>query len=253
MNSACQPFARYALITRLFILHTEVRLGEAFNTQAAEFQNEGAIQKIRFAQQCKMAEAFADFIGTDTATIVDIHLDPSSFPDGPVHTLNTLWPERRSTVVPCAITLRAGEGWEAEPAERSAGTRGTLPFQDGQFDWAFCNATLEHIGTPAQQQALLREMWRVSKKGIFVTAPNKDHPLEFNTGLPLLHLLPQPVWANALKWFGKAAKLPSLFTAALLQKHARLLPDATSCDIGHVRMMGIKAQFFLMMKKKDIS
>lgn len=64
----------------------------------------------------------------------------------------------------------------------------TLPFTDNQFDIAYSNAVIEHVGEQEQQIAFLREAFRVAKKG-FLTTPNRYFPIELHTRVPLLHLL----------------------------------------------------------------
>ena len=65
-----------------------------------------------------------------------------------------------------------------------------LPFADDSFDYAHSSAVLEHVGSAAQQAQFLRELWRVARKGVFVTTPNRWFPVEFHTVLPLIHWLP---------------------------------------------------------------
>jgi hypothetical protein len=79
-----------------------------------------------------------------------------------------------------------------------------LPFEDASFDYAHSSAVLEHVGTAAQQAQFLRELWRVSRKGIFVTTPNRWFPIEFHTVLPLLHWLPPKMFRRTLTAMGKS-------------------------------------------------
>lgn len=78
-----------------------------------------------------------------------------------------------------------------------------LPFDDGSFDIAHSSAVLEHVGDTARQTQFLRELWRVARRGIFVTTPNRWFPVEFHTVLPLLHWLPKPVFRRTLRALGK--------------------------------------------------
>jgi hypothetical protein len=48
------------------------------------------------------------------------------------------------------------------------------------------------------QVRLLRELWRVARKGIFVTSPNRWFPIEFHTVLPVLHWLPASLYRRTL-------------------------------------------------------
>jgi hypothetical protein len=65
-----------------------------------------------------------------------------------------------------------------------------LPFADQEFDYIHSSAVLEHVGSREKQTAFLREAWRVARKGIFVTTPNRWFPVEFHTVMPFAHWLP---------------------------------------------------------------
>jgi hypothetical protein len=78
-----------------------------------------------------------------------------------------------------------------------------LPFAEGSFDFVHASAVLEHVGSRQNQEKFLREMWRVTRKGIFVTTPNRWFPIEFHTLVPLLHWLPAPRFRAALAAMGQ--------------------------------------------------
>src|SRR6516225_10086148 len=80
---------------------------------------------------------------------------------------------------------------------------GPLPFGDNQFDVAHSSAVIEHVGSRKNQADFLRELWRVSRKGIFVTTPNRWFPIEFHTTLPLVHWLPPGVHRPIFKALGR--------------------------------------------------
>lgn len=77
-----------------------------------------------------------------------------------------------------------------------------LPFADESFDFVHSNAVLEHVGSNAQQSAFVKEMWRVARRGVFLTTPNRWFPVEFHTVLPLLHWLPPSLFRAILRWLG---------------------------------------------------
>lgn len=66
-----------------------------------------------------------------------------------------------------------------------------LPFPDGSFDFVHSSAVFEHVGSEARQKQFLAELFRVARKSIFVTTPNRWFPVEFHTVLPLVHWLPK--------------------------------------------------------------
>lgn len=100
-----------------------------------------------------------------------------------------------------------------------------LPFEDGQFDWAHSSAVLEHVGSAEKQARFIAELWRVSRKGIFATTPNRWFPVEFHTTLPLVHWLPpgvhRPIFrALGREFFADEDNL-NLMTPGTLAKAAR--------------------------------
>jgi hypothetical protein len=146
--------------------------------------------------------------------------------------------------------------WQGSSATGSNHTHSNgLPFDDGAFDWVFCEAVIEHIGGFDKQYLLLKELMRVARKGLFVTTSNRWHPVEFYTALPLLHWLPTSWWRRTLKFLGKEVwageSMLNLLDARVLETMVGMLPERPSCTIGHVRILGIKAYFFLQIKKQS--
>jgi SAM-dependent methyltransferase len=101
-----------------------------------------------------------------------------------------------------------------------------LPFESGSYDFAHSSAVIEHVGNRDMQVRFLRELWRVARKGIFVTTPNRWFPVEFHTVLPLLHWLPPPLFRKLLIWlrrdFFAAEENLNLLSPASLAQAARL-------------------------------
>lgn len=77
-----------------------------------------------------------------------------------------------------------------------------FPFEDGEFDIAWSNAVIEHVGGWDKQKKFLSEINRVSKKA-FVTTPNRFFPIEVHTKIPFLHYLPKTIFDRLLKYMGK--------------------------------------------------
>ncbi|WP_421999496.1 class I SAM-dependent methyltransferase [Reyranella sp.] len=78
-----------------------------------------------------------------------------------------------------------------------------LPFDDGSYDYVHSSAVIEHVGSQQQQVAFLKELWRVARRGIFVTTPNRWFPIEVHTVLPLIHWLPPSTFRGILRGLGR--------------------------------------------------
>jgi hypothetical protein len=111
---------------------------------------------------------------------------------------------------------------------------GTMPFGDREFDVAWSNAVLEHVGDYEAQVVFVRELARVSD-AIFLTTPNRAFPVEMHTRLPLIHWLPKRHFDRAARAFGKgwaAGSYMNLVGRTALRRvcaeagvHARIVPN----------------------------
>jgi len=77
-----------------------------------------------------------------------------------------------------------------------------LPFVDKAFDFVFSNAVIEHVGSSEQQLQFLRELLRVSRRGVFISTPNRWFPVEFHSVIPLVHWLPPNTFRRILRLSG---------------------------------------------------
>jgi hypothetical protein len=73
-----------------------------------------------------------------------------------------------------------------------------LPFPDRSFDVVHSSAVIEHVGSAERQRAFLAELFRVARRGVFVTTPNRWFPIEFHTVLPMVHWLPPRCFRSLL-------------------------------------------------------
>jgi hypothetical protein len=78
-----------------------------------------------------------------------------------------------------------------------------LPFENESFDYVYSHAVIEHVGNYENQITFIKELYRVSKSGLFITTPNRFHPIEFHTGLPLFHWLPSYIYFPIYKMLKK--------------------------------------------------
>lgn len=109
-----------------------------------------------------------------------------------------------------------------------------LPFADNEFDIAYSNAVIEHVGAHDRQVDFLRELNRVAGRG-YVTTPNRYFPVEIHTRMPLLHiLLPQKWFESVLRHVGKAWATGDYMNLLSSRDLRRLLSDA---QIAHARIV----------------
>lgn len=130
-----------------------------------------------------------------------------------------------------------------------------LPFEDNSIDVVFSSAVIEHLGCLANQEKMIHESVRVAKKGVFITTPNRWHPMEVHTFLPLIHWLPK-------SWHRKILhKLKLHFYAE--EKNLNLLDKKnleTICDklslpykIMTIKTFGFPSNLILSIKKNNLS
>jgi predicted SAM-dependent methyltransferase len=86
----------------------------------------------------------------------------------------------------------------------SQGTALDMPFKDNTFELVFSSAVIEHVGSSNNQIKFISECYRISKKYIFLTTPNRYYPIELHTAIPLLHWVPKNIHRKILKLIGKS-------------------------------------------------
>ena len=74
--------------------------------------------------------------------------------------------------------------------------------KDFQSDLVISNATIEHVGNFENQKKMCRNVINLSKKYFIILTPNRFHPIEFHTKLPLIHWLPRKLHRSILKFIG---------------------------------------------------
>jgi len=124
-----------------------------------------------------------------------------------------------------------------------------LPFRDASFDFVYSHAVIEHLGNRGQQAGFVREALRVARKGVLLTTPNRWHPVETHTGLPVLHYLPGTVYRAFYRAVGKGMyaredKLNLLSARKLLS-----IAPAGARRLHRVRWLGMASNLVLVLRK----
>ena len=69
-------------------------------------------------------------------------------------------------------------------------------------DLVISNATIEHVGGVLNQKKMIENIIKLTKKIFFITTPNRFHPIEFHTKIPLIHWFPKSIYRKILKFLG---------------------------------------------------
>ncbi|RCL52427.1 MAG: class I SAM-dependent methyltransferase [Synechococcus sp. MED-G71] len=115
-----------------------------------------------------------------------------------------------------------------------------LPFEDKKFDFAFCSAVIEHVGSRQRQKQLILEAARVASI-VMVSTPNKWFPIEFHTLTPFLHWLPPSVFRRFLEITGRNffAKEENLNLLSAKSIESMCLTEGLYFKAYHQKLFGI--------------
>jgi len=121
-----------------------------------------------------------------------------------------------------------------------------------QSDLVISNATIEHVGNFNDQIQMCKNIINLSKKYFVITTPNRFHPIEFHTKIPLIHWLPKKLHRRILKSIGlnffaeeKNLNLLSEFDLKFIMK--KLCQE--NYEIRSINFFFIKSNLILIGKK----
>lgn len=153
-------------------------------------------------QRRRMFRRYEERIGIDAQDrIIDVGVTSNEAYEGDNY-FETLYPHKERIT---AVGLEdAGHLLERYPGLTFVRVEpGPLPFPDQSFDVAHSSAVIEHVGSREIQTAFVRELWRVARRAIFLTTPNRWFPIEFHNMLPLVHWLPAGTFRGLLRAMGR--------------------------------------------------
>jgi hypothetical protein len=127
-----------------------------------------------------------------------------------------------------------------------------LPFEDRSFDLVHSSAVIEHVGDRAAQRRFVHELFRVARRAVCLTTPNRWFPVEVHTSVPLLHWLPAPMYRRLLRliglhFFADEDNLNLLGTRDLLSLCSDL--GLRSVELHRMRLLGITSNLLLVLRK----
>ena len=71
--------------------------------------------------------------------------------------------------------------------------------EDFKSELVISNATIEHVGNLENQINMCKNIIKLSKKYFVIITPDRFHPIEFHTKLPLIHWLNKNLHRKILK------------------------------------------------------
>jgi hypothetical protein len=130
----------------------------------------------------------------------------------------------------------------------------TLPFADNSIDYVYSHAVIEHTGNRKSQARFAAEAYRVARKGVLLTTPNRTHPVETHTGLPLLHYLPaaiyRPIYARLGKsMYAKEETLNLLSRTELATVLATARIPRSQIEYQNIRWLGVTSNLVAVIRK----
>lgn len=138
---------------------------------------------LRYFRSRRMRLFFKTFQVSSDTRILDVGGSPE------IWDLATVRPRLTFVNLPSAVERSRRGLWVAADGCQ-------LPFRDAEFDIAFSNSVIEHVGTASSQQRFAAEVVRVSKQ-YWVQTPDRMAPFEMHSMLPLVHFLPKS-WQTIL-------------------------------------------------------
>ncbi len=128
-----------------------------------------------------MARFFALFAPSQEVHLLDIGGTPQTWRTESKHS-----PQFSVTL----INIRSNGEIEGERFTSIQGDATELPFEDKEFDIAFSNSVIEHVGTWEKQQAFAHEARRVARK-LWIQTPARSFPIEAHLLAPYIQYLPK--------------------------------------------------------------
>ena len=118
-------------------------------------------------------------------------------------------------------------------------------------DLVLSNATIEHVGSSTNQLQMISNIIKLTKKNFVLIAPNRYHPIEFHTQIPLIHWFPKKIHRKilsliGLKFYSKEENLNLLSTTDLINLLSNF--DTIKYEVRYLNFLGFKSNCIIFGK-----
>ena len=118
-------------------------------------------------------------------------------------------------------------------------------------DLVLSSATIEHVGSTLNQEKMILNIIKLTKKIFIITTPNKFYPIELHTKIPVIHWLPKSIYRRILKFLGLSFYADennlNLLTVNELKK---MLDDKKiTYEIKFIKLFLLKSNIIIIGKK----
>jgi len=122
-------------------------------------------------------------------------------------------------------------------------------------DLVLSNATIEHVGSFANQLKMISNIIKLTKKNFVIITPNRYHPIDFHTQIPIIHWFPKKIHRKilsliGLKFYSKEENLNLLSKTDLVS----LLNNFSNIEyeIRYISLLGFRSNCLIFGKTKTI-
>lgn len=128
-----------------------------------------------------------------------------------------------------------------------------LPYSDKQFDLAFSNSVIEHVGGLKEQALFAKELLRCGRR-VYMQTPNKWFPVEPHLMAPFIHWLPLPVFRKLVRWcsiWGWVTKpsqrdVDEFLAGIRLMTQSEVQSLFPGCEVRRERVLGLTKSFIVI-------
>tara|TARA_B100001027_G_C16145593_1_gene275671 strand:- start:9 stop:689 length:681 start_codon:yes stop_codon:yes gene_type:complete len=120
-------------------------------------------------------------------------------------------------------------------------------------DLVLSSAVIEHVGSQNNQEKMIENIFKLTKKIFIITTPNRGYPVDFHTKIPFLHWLPKKVHRKILGFVGMSffSKEENLNLLSRNDVHSYLRKYPLDYKIIDLKLLGLSSNFIIIGKIKN--